>query len=216
MRISLLHTMESNRPVFEQAARDLGLPIENVRHEVRPDLRESVERAGTFTDELKAYTIRCLLELAAGSDAVLLTCATLGPAAANIADSPVPILRSDVALACAAASMGGKISVLCAAESAIESNRRLFAEHLRDDRASATVIHLPHVWNLFKAGDLDACLTAIASAAHQAYDAGADVVAFAHPWMAPAAKRVGGGRQPLDSPHVAIRAVVQLLGGVTD
>jgi hypothetical protein len=128
MRISFLHTMDGNRQVFEQAAKTLGLRAEDLHHEVRADLREAVDQAGTFSDELRAQTNQRLLALAADSDAVVLTCATLGPAVADIESPPVPIVRADVALAAAAAEVGGRIVVLCAAESAIESTRKLFAE----------------------------------------------------------------------------------------
>ncbi|WP_233853080.1 hypothetical protein [Paraburkholderia sp. HD33-4] len=59
---------------------------------------------------------------------------------------------------------------------------------------------------------MDACFAAIAVAAKDAYAAGASVVAFAHPWMAPAAHLAsdgGEGKRPLDSPRAALHAVMQ-------
>jgi hypothetical protein len=209
MRISFLHTIEGNKNVFEQAAKDLGLPNEHLHHEVRSDLRLSVDRAGTFTGALKAQTNNCLRELAADADAVILTCATLGPAVSDIEHPPVPIVRADAALASAATSVGGRIIVLCAAEPAIEPTRRLFEQHANKDSASVAIIHVAQVWELFKGGDFDACLAATARSADEAYEAGATVVAFAHPWMAPAAHLVGKGRQPVDSAHAALQAVMQ-------
>jgi len=206
MRISFLHTMDGNRQVFEQAAETLGLRAEDLHHEVRADLREAVDRTGAFSDELRAQTNQRLLALADGSDAVILTCGTLGPAVADINSQPVPIVRADVALAAAAAEVGGRIVVLCAAESAIESTKRLFAEHAGNSVESVEVVHVGHVWALFKAGDVQACLAATASSADAAYEAGATVVAFAHPWMAAAAGLVQKGRRPLDSPSAALHA----------
>jgi len=92
MRISLLHTIDGNRRVFEDAANDPGLRVADLRHEVRPDLREAVQHAGTFSADLRAQTKRCLLGLAADSDAVILTCASLGPAVEGIESSPIPIV----------------------------------------------------------------------------------------------------------------------------
>ncbi|MFM0171365.1 arylsulfatase [Paraburkholderia sediminicola] len=212
MRISFLHTMDGNRQVFEQAAKTLGLRAEDLHHEVRADLRETVDQTGTFSDELRARTNQRLLALAADSDAVILTCATLGPAVADIESPPVPIVRADVALAAAAAEVGGKIVVLCAAESAIESTRKLFTEHASKSAASVEVVHVGHVWALFKAGDVQASLAATASSADEAYEAGATVVAFAHPWMAPAANLVQKGRRPLDSPSAALQAATRRSG----
>lgn len=209
MRISFLHTMDGNRQVFEQAAKTLGLRAENLHHEVRADLREAVGKLGRFPDELKAETQQRLLALAADSDAVILTCATLGAAVADIESAPAPIVRADIALAAAAAEAGGKLVVLCAADVAIESTRTLFTEHARANTESVEVVHLPQVWALFKAGNLDACLAATALSAEAAYDAGADVVAFAHPWMAPAVDLVRNERRPLDSPSAALRAAMQ-------
>lgn len=208
MRISFLHTIGGNRQVFEHAANRIGLRSEELRHEVRPDLREAVEHAGEFTADLLTQTSLCLQQLAADSDAVIVTCATLGPAVAEMESSTVPIVRADAALAAAAAEVGGSIAVLCAAESAIEPTRRLFAQHASRTDASVKVIHVPQVWALFKSGDMDACLATVAASADDAYEAGASVVAFAHPWMAPAVKFASQGRQPLDSPHAALRAVM--------
>lgn len=209
MRISFLHTIDGNRQVFEHAAQNLGLLANDLQHEVRPDLREAVEQAGTFTVDLLTQTNRCLLELAANSDAVILTCATLGAAVAEMESSPVPIVRADAALAAAAAKVRGTIAVLCAAESAIEPTRRLFTQHAREANASVKVILVARVWALFKSGEMDECFAAIAASADDAYEAGATIVAFAHPWMAPAVKLASSkGRQPLDSAHVALRAVM--------
>ncbi|MFM0056812.1 arylsulfatase [Paraburkholderia phytofirmans] len=209
MRISFLHTMDGNRQVFEQAAKTLGLRPEDIHHEVRAYLREAVDRTGAFSDELRAQTNQRLLALAADSDAVILTCGTLGPAVADIKRPPVPIVRADIALAAAAAEVGGRIVVLCAAESAIEATRKLFTEHASKRAASVEVVHVGHVWALFKAGDIQACLVAAASSADAAYEAGATVVAFAHPWMAAAVGLVQKGRRPLDSPSAALHAATQ-------
>ena len=212
MRISFFHTIDGNRQVFEQAAQNFGLRPEDLRHEVRPDLREAIEQAGTFSIDLRKEISHHLLKLAANADAVILTCATLGPAVADIKNSPVPIIRADAALAAASAEVGGTITVLCAAESAIESTRKLFTQYASESKASVEIIHLARAWTLFKNGDLDACFAAIASSADDAYHAGATVVAFAHPWMTPAAKLASQSRRPLDSAHAALRAAMRQVG----
>lgn len=212
MRISFLHTIDGNRHVFEQAATNLGLRPDDLHHEVRPDLREAVEQAGAFSIGLRKQAGDCLLALAANSDAVILTCATLGPAVADIESSPAPIVRADAALAAAAAKVGGSIVVLCAAESAIESTRKLFTHYARARNALVEVVHVARVWTLFRSGDLNECFAALASSADDAYEAGASVVAFAHPWMAPAVQLASKGKRPLDSAHAALRAVLQQTG----
>jgi hypothetical protein len=213
MRISLLHTIDGNRRVFEDAAKNLGLPVDNLRHEVRSDLREAVQNAGVLTADLREETYRCLLALAADADAVILTCATLGPAAEEFSSSTIPIVRADAALAAAAGEVGGKIAVLCAVESAIEPTQQLFAQHVSDMATSVNVIHVERLWTLFRSGEFDECFAAIAASADEAYEAGATVVAYAHPWMAPAVKMARNGKRPLDSAHAALRAVMQQIGG---
>jgi hypothetical protein len=211
MRISFLHTINGNRRIFDDAASELGLPIAGFRHEVRPDLREAVQAAGEITPGLRAEANRCLLDLAAGADAVIVTCATLGPVADAMHGADVPIVRADKALAVAAANTGGRIVVLCAVESTIEPNRRLFEEPISDAATSVEIVHVESVWTCYKNGDLDGCFDAAAKAADKAYREGATVVAFAHPWMAPAAKLIEAAHRPLDSAHVALRAIQKRL-----
>src|SRR3546814_12902803 len=66
--------------------------------------------------------------LMAEADAVIVTCATLGPAVDTMAAPSVPIIRADAALAKAASRAGRNLAVLCAVESSVASNRALF-EH---------------------------------------------------------------------------------------
>ena len=210
MRISLLHTIDGNRHVFDDAAKQLGLAGGTLRHEVRADLREAVQQAGAISEDVKTQTARCLAELAADSDAVVVTCATLGPIVDDMvhAAAAVPIVRADKALAMAAANTGGNIAVLCAVESTIEANRRLFEQHAAVAGASVEMIHVASAWARFQAGDVAGALSATAAAADEAYEAGAAVVAFAHPWMAPAVDRVRTKQRPLHSADAALRAVL--------
>jgi hypothetical protein len=71
------------------------------------------------------------------------------------------------------------------------------------------VIHVAKVWSLFQSDASDECFAAIAASANEAYDAGATVVAYAHPWMAPAVKLARDASQPLDSAHAALLSVMQ-------
>ncbi|MCI3206522.1 MULTISPECIES: arylsulfatase [Pandoraea] len=211
MRISFLHTVQSNQRLFEDTAKRLGVAEEDLRHELRPELREAVQRAGTMPEEVKAEASRRLLALAAEADAVILTCATLGAAADSIAHPPVPIVRADVALAVEANRIGGKIVVLCAVESTIEPNRQLFKQYASDRTTSIDVVLVEHAWTLFSsgnAGEARECYARIAAAANDAFDAGADVVAYAHPWMAAALDLADDDRRPLDSAHAALRTVL--------
>lgn len=217
MRISLLHTVDSNQAVFDQAASTAGMAPGQLRHALRPDLRAAVEQAhgacGAIPDGLRNQIKDQVLALAAGADVVIVTCATLGPAASGIADCPVPIVRADVALAQTAAGAGTDIVVLCAAQSALQANRALFEHYAQPAGARVEVRLVPLAWDLFQRGETAACLDAVARAAQDAYDNGADVVALAHPWMAAAVSLVPGDTRPLDGASAALALAGRLAEG---
>lgn len=211
MRISFLHTIDSNQAVFEHAAADAGLSATQLRHDVRPDLREAVSQGLATDGALRDQVSDAVRNLSTDADAVIVTCATLGPMVDSIQDWPVPVIRADVALATAAvtASAGKPIVVLCAVASTVDANRALFERHALASGASVAVRLVPNAWTLFQAGDTSACLKACAHAAQEAFAQGAEVVAFAHPWMAAAGALVEGQRRPLDPARAALHAGLQ-------
>jgi aspartate/glutamate racemase len=210
--ITCLHTAESNIAVFEAAAEDLGFPPGMLRHVVRADLLAAAEQAGGLTPEIASETGRVLLQLAQEADAVVLTCSTLGPAAAGLASfSAVPILRADAALADMAAEAGGRVVALCAVATTIEPTSRLFADAVQRSGATVEIRLVPGAWALFKAGDRDGYLSMIADAAHAAYAGGASIVALAQASMAGVADRVKNGPTPLSSPSAGLAAAAERL-----
>lgn len=206
MRISFLHTIESNQAVFANAAAQAGLSATQQRHTVRSDLRKAVDERNMSEDEIHDQIRGTVRDLASTADAVIVTCATIGPIAEAIADIAVPIIRADVALADAASRAGRNIVVLCAVESTVEANRTLFGHYAAATGARIAVRWVPGVWASFQNGDIEACLQACAQAAQDAYHQGADVVALAHPWMAAAATLVQGERKPMDGARAALDA----------
>ncbi len=209
MRISFLHTIGANQALFDSAAIALGISPQDFRHETRTDLREAVETAGGYTAALKSQTIATLLGLAAGAEVVLVTCATLGPITEMLQGAPAPILRADEMLVNAAVDSGGKITVLCAVEASVAPLKQMYERHMGGTAREVSVICVPYAWQFFKEGNTEASLAAIAASANAAYAAGADTVALAHPWMAPAAQLVDASRRPLDIPSAAIRTAAQ-------
>ncbi|MFT0474225.1 aspartate/glutamate racemase family protein [Pseudomonas antarctica] len=207
MRITCLHTAHSNVAVFDAAAEALGVAPDVLRHEVRPDLLAAAEHAAGLTIELTNATTSALLSLAREADAVLLTCSTLGPAVEGLSMN-TPILRTDEALAIAAAQAGGQIAVLCAVETTLEPTSRLFHRAAERSNASVSVQWVPGAWALFKAGDTEAYLTTIANAADRAYAHGASVVALAQASMSGAATRVTAGPPPLTSATAGLCAAL--------
>ena len=193
MPISLLHTMAANRPVFDQAAQELDIPAGQLHHVNLPALREAVVAAGGFTDELRSQLRNQLQALATQSDAIIVTCATLGAAVDDMTDIAVPVVRADAALARAATAQSGRLTVLCAAQGALSAVRDLFcSQEKRPDLI--TVTYVPEVWRFFIEADAERCHASITKAIEQAFADGADIVALAHPWMAAACTSVQAGQ----------------------
>lgn len=210
MRITCLHTAESNIAVFDSAAKELGIALDVLRHEVRADLLASAEHAGGLTPAISSATQLELLSLARHADVVILTCSTLGPAVEGAAtNTHSPILRADEALASAAVTAcpaGGKIVALCAVDTTIEPTSRLFFQAAEGSKATVEVQLVSGAWALFKRGDLDGYLATIAKAADLAYLGGASLVALAQASMSGAAPLVTAGPPPLTSAMAGLKA----------
>jgi len=139
---------------------------------------------------------------------VLLTCSTLGPSIATLADAPVPILRVDEALAERAVRDGGRVVALCAVETTLEPTRTLFEQAARRTGAAVDVRLVPDAWAAFRSGDRDRYLAIVAEAADEVARQGASKVALAQASMAGAARLVRDGDPPLTSPAVGLRAAM--------
>lgn len=208
MRITCLHTADSNIAVFENAAQELGLNHHAFRHISRPDLLAAAERAGGLTPEILEETAQALLALSQDSDRVLLTCSTLGAAAAAAAENTqVPVLRVDQALAEAAMKTAGKVVVLCAVETTLGPTGKLFEQTEKHPDAALEMRLVAGAWDKFKQGDLAGYLQTVAAAADAAYIEGAAAVVLAQASMTGAAQFTQMGK-PLTSPECGLRAVV--------
>jgi aspartate/glutamate racemase len=206
MRIACLHTAASNIAVFAAACPD---PAVELSHEVRADLLAAAEQAGRVTPEIAARTAEALARLSLTSDAVILTCSTLGPIAGDVATSAsVPVLRVDAALAAAAMRAGRRVVALCAVETTVAPTRLLF-EAAAAEKSATVEIRLVHgAWKAFKAGRIADYHALIAEAADQAFRGGAEIVALAQASMAGAAELCREG-SPLTSPAVGLAAALQ-------
>lgn len=210
MKIVCLHTAESNVAIYEDAAKQLGLPVDALRHHVRADLLFTAERAGGLTPNIEAETAAVLQHLAQDADAVLLNCSTLGPAASLAAgSSDVPIVRADGVLAEKAVKAGGKVTVLCTTETTIAPTTRLFEEAAKTTGAKIEVRLIDGAWVLFRAGEQEAYLARIAEAAEVAYREGAKTVVFAQASMTGAAALLGDKQaRPMNGPAAALEAAM--------
>ena len=205
MLIPCLHTAEINIAVFAAACPNPGVELS---HEVRADLLAAAEQEGHVTSEIADRTADALMRLSQTSDAVILTCSTLGPVVADVAASTsVPMLRVDAALAAAATRAGRRVVALCAVETTVASTRNLF-DAAAENSAAVEIRLVPGAWKAFKAGRVAEYHAMVAEAADQAYRSGADVVALAQASMAGAAALCREGR-PLTSPAVGLAAALQ-------
>ncbi|MBU9809990.1 Asp/Glu racemase [Rahnella sp. SL6] len=208
MRITCLHTADSNIAVFENTARALGLDQHQFRHVSRPDLLAAAEKAGGLTAEILQQTADVLLALSENTDRVLLTCSTLGPAATLASKSTtVPVLRVDQALAEQAMKTAGNVVALCAVETTLEPTRQLFAQVERHPQARLKTRLVAGAWEKFKQGDLAGYLQAIAVVADAEYKQGAACVVLAQASMTGAAQLTQMGK-PLTSPECGLRAAL--------
>ena len=204
MLLSCLHTADSNVDVFDAALRELGRDDVRLRHVVRADLLDRAERDGGLTAAIVAETAAALGDLAGGADAVLLTCSTLGPAAAHTKRAAVPVLRVDEALARHAVRDGGSVVALCAVATTVPSTRDLFERAAALTGTTVEVRLVPGAWHAFRAGRRERYLALVAAAADRAFAEGA-TVALAQASMAAAAPLCRGGR-PLASPLAGLKA----------
>lgn len=106
MKIAFLHTMEGNVALFGNAAIKAGWSPDDIQHATREDLRQAMSQPGALDGSAHDVVQRALRGLIDAADAVIVTCATLGPAVDSFESPPVPIIRVDAALAKAAAKSG--------------------------------------------------------------------------------------------------------------
>lgn len=210
MKIACLHTADSNIPIYENAARQLGLPAGALHHHVRADLLLTAERLGGLTDDIVAETADVLLHLAREADAVVLNCSTLGPASSKAAAAAVvPVIRADGVLAEEAVKAGGKVVVLCTVETTIDPTTKLFEAAAEATGAAIEVRLIPGAWALFRAGDQPAYLASIAEAVEANHGEGPVTVAFAQASMTDAAQLLPETcARPMSGPATALAAAM--------
>lgn len=200
LRIACLHTAASNAPLFDAVAP----PGMALTHEVRADLLAAVEASGGLTGEIAAACSAQLRALAAGADAVILTCSSLG----ECVDPAGPVIRADAALARAALQAPGRVAVLYTAPTSRGPTERVFQDAAARGPGTAEVILVPGAWSAFRDGDAEGHLARVRQAIRDAAAAGFDRVALAQCSMAPAAVPELHGLPVLTVPDAALAAAV--------
>lgn len=216
MPILCLHTAHSNAVIFEQVAAELGWPAHSIIHQVHEELLLEAEAAGGMSAALRQKTAMQLDALADETDAVLLTCSTLGPAVVDCRSDQVwradGMLARKVAVALQS-DLESRIALLCAAPTTYEATRNLFMGELlpgdADQRVQLQCVE--GAWALFRSGDISGYEARITDAVLQAYAAGATQVVLTQVSMDGVARRWQGDDKRAEPWSVATSALQALM-----
>ncbi|MFC8790600.1 aspartate/glutamate racemase family protein [Streptomyces cinereoruber] len=212
--LALLHTSPVHVPVFD-ALRDRHHPGLVLRHLVHEELLVRAREAGPGA---VAGPVTAVLAgaVAAGADAVLCTCSTLGAVAGGAAASlGVPVLRVDRPMAAEAARYG-RVLVVAALGSTLEPTLALLAEEAEESGPrprSMTTVVVEGAWERFEAGDREGYLDAVAAAVDRAPVTEDGVVVLAQASMADAAERTSVPLPVLSSPRPGLAAAARATRG---
>lgn len=212
MKIACLHASESNIAVFEQSLPPRAAGKMSLFHQVEAQLLAAAEQAGAVTPELLDKTRQVIARLCQQADAVIVTCTTLGIAAADAALFSKPVLRIDAALADSASVASSKLMVLCAAPTTMDSTRQLFQQ--RQTASQQLIIEcVPDAWPLFHAGDTDAYHRHIAAYADQqlALQPDIDCLVLAQSSMSGAAGLIRMPVNILSGAQTSLQAAINLI-----
>lgn len=205
MRIACLHTATSNIDIFEQAASRLALPAGQLHHVVQSNLLEEAEKQGGITQAISNETLSIITELLEDTDAVLVTCSTLGTIADEAQSSfNKPVLRTDRALAEQALESGLSVTVLCTAPTTLQPTTDLFHQVFANASVTPDIRLIDKARDVFRSGDSATYNRMIADAAENAYQQGAQLVVLAQTSMADAKALISRERKVLDAPTAAL------------
>lgn len=206
LKISCLHTAQSDIAAFEAARRELRLDDVILKHRVRTGFLGELSASGRPDPAVLKEIAGELVSLARGADAVLLASPPLellvAPAVRRL---DAPIVLASLALAGEATAGGGSTVALCTSSSAIATTRSIFESIAMATEASVEVRLVPGAAAFDAPEDRDHYLRLVAEAADGAAEEGAKV-ALAETAMADAAllARV----RPLVVPVSGLRAAV--------
>ncbi len=206
---AFIHTSHVLIPLFSRLAREI-LPEFETFHMTDESLIRNTIRAGRLT----ATTKRRLLAMVGsaregGADAVMVTCSSIGEAAALARDVyDFPVFRIDEAMARAAVQSGTRIGVAATLRTTLDPTIRLLEE-----AAAASSRHIVIVPSLCEgafeaviAGDTERHDTILIESLDRLRDE-TDVIVLAQASMARVVDRmeINGGPPILSSPELAVR-----------
>jgi len=217
--LALIHTSPTLTPLFgELCAR--YIPEAAIFHMVDESLIADTIRQG----RLRRVTMRRLIAhvdsaAAAGADAVLVTCSSIGPAV-SIAQQlfDIPVIRVDEAMAEAAVRMGPRIGVMATLRTTLEPTIALLRE--KADDAGIDVDIVPSLadgaFDAVLAGDTATHDRVLSQALHREMQ-DVDVIVLAQASMARVVKAMPEGTLSspvLSSPELALERAREILNAL--
>jgi Asp/Glu/hydantoin racemase len=217
-RLTMIHTVGTLAPVFADLAAEL-VPDAEVSAVVDEDLLGETIAAGGIPDAT-AGRLRERVEsaLAAGSDLVLVTCSSVGPAVEALATLHDPrVLRVDEAMADRALELGRRIGVIATLSTTLEPTADLIRRRAQAGGARDVEI-LSHLcegaFAALKSGDLERHDRLVREGLQRLL-AAVDVIVLAQASMARVAATLApeatAGRPILASPRLAMERVAERL-----
>ena len=216
-RVTFIHTVGSLEPVFGALAAEL-LPGTAVEHVVDEGLLAEAIAAGRVPETTAARLERRVGEARrGGSDLVVVTCSSMGPAVDAIVErTGWPVMRVDAAMVDRALDLGPRIGVLATLRTTLEPTAALVRERAMARGASDVTVTsrlAEGAFGALKAGDL-ARHDELVRAAFRDLIGGVDVIVLAQASMARVAEQLGdqaAGTPILASPRLGVERAAALL-----
>lgn len=214
--LALIHTSPTLTPIFGTLCAE-QMPETTVFHMVDESLIKDTIKAG----EVRKITIRRLLGMvesaaAAGADAVMVTCSTLGPAVTLVQEMfDLPVIRVDEAMAEEAVRTGRRLGVMATLRTTLEPTTALLREKAAKAGRQIDLVEClcDGAFDAVLAGDT-ATHDRIVGAALLDEMSGVDAVVLAQASMARVVNAMPSGllRMPvLSSPELSVRRARQIL-----
>lgn len=185
-RVTIIHTVPTLQPVFTRLADEL-LPGVEQEHVVDESLLQDAISEGGLTPEISRRLASHIRDAeASGTDAILVTCSSVGAAAEEAAASAaVPVLRVDEPMVVRAVQSGKRVGVLATLSSTLEPTvdlvRRVASREGRDVDVVPKVVG--GAFDALRAGDVERHDTLVREA-FDALQSDVDVVLLAQASMA--------------------------------
>ena len=213
--VAFLHTSHVLIPLFSKLAREI-LPECEVFHMTDESLIRNTIRAGHLTPSTKRRVVAAVGSARdGGADAVMVTCSSIGEAAALARDLyDFPVFRIDEAMARAAVKMGARIGVAATLRTTLDPTIQLLKDTAEREGRDASIVPslCEGAFEAVIAGDTERHDRMLTESLEQLRTE-VDVVVLAQASMARVVERMNAdaGAPMLSSPEPAVRYMREVL-----